>query len=365
MLSDLRKEKNCLLNERQDLCTEIQLGRQRELKLRAQLTKQETTIARYKERATHMSKNSIPLHVFEEEQQKTREARTEAETNAARCEELIERLKEANERDELDDVLQMNIRCIAHAAGKLACRSSRPQELKSTAAPTVPTEIRDNALEQEYIQVLRTQRDSLYMELHEAHKRMRELQTYCTSIEMQLFDQQTFTEFDQDRLTELEIAEQCAKIDSDRLSLRLEMSQDETLRISTLLDSLYKRYDRALCASRAKEQNQNEERRIEVENANRAAQQKEKKLQAEICRLEEELDHVAWYQEAYAQRSRQADLLTEHAMLAEQGAREYHIHTLSNYAETLQQNLDCLDAQKDGIKNIDTGENHHEADAES
>ncbi|WFD44880.1 hypothetical protein MPSI1_003552 [Malassezia psittaci] len=343
-----------------------ELGRQRELKLRAQLTKQETTIARYKERAAHMSKTTIPLHVFGEEQQKTREARAEAEANAARCEKLIESLNEANERDESDDLLQMNMRCIARAAGNIARRSNRLPELRSTAASMVPTQIRDNALEQEYIEVLRTQRDSLYMELHDAHERIQELQTYHNSIEMQIFDREAFAEFDQDRLAKLEIAEQCARIDSERFSIHLEMSQDEILRISTLLNSLYKRYDRALCNFKAKEQSQSQERQTEVENLISAARQKEKQFQAKISQLEEELDNVAWYQEAYAQRTRQADLLTEHAMLAEQEAREYHIHSLSNHAETLQQNLDCLNAQRDNKKHIITDFNyHHEADAES
>ena len=55
-LDNLRHEKHALINEREDMKTQIHLGKQRELKLKAQIDKLEALNSRYKDRASTYSR---------------------------------------------------------------------------------------------------------------------------------------------------------------------------------------------------------------------------------------------------------------------------------------------------------------------
>ena len=354
LLDDLRKEKHALQNEREDLRTEIrtshahtELGRQRELKLRTQLDKQESMITRYKQRAAHMSKSHIDSRDWEESQQRRIEAEAEAEASAARCAELEAQLEEMHEQQEVEELLQTNMRCIARAAGSLAQRSL-PSEQHWYPRPIVS--ITEDVEAREQLEATQMQRDALLVELDEVLAHVRHLYTRCDTLEEELDHSHTRAELDEDQLVSARLHAQCAASEAAWYASKLQMAEDRTAWLEAQLEHTQAVHNRVLAALQSRERSLKEEAQANVDAALEASRHNEARLHDRVLQLEAELDRVAWYEEAYAQRSRQADLLTEIATLADADARAQKIDSLTTHIAAMHDELQSLQSRHDELQ---------------
>ena len=206
--------------------THPELGRQRELKLRTQLEKQETIIARYKERAIHMSKGQVTQRALEEAQQKRAQAESEAEAHAARCADLAAQLDEMQEQREVEELLQTNLRCIARVAGNLA-QQTPPRPFAPRSAPIqVVSHAEDDSETAEQLAATQAQRDALLLDLEEAHTQIRHLQAHCDTLEDELENRAALVELDEDRLAYARLTEQHATAEAAWYQSKLQMAED-------------------------------------------------------------------------------------------------------------------------------------------
>ena len=326
-----------------------ELGRQRELKLRAQLEKQETTIARYKERAVYMSKGQVTQRALEEAQQKRAQAESEAEAHAARCAELAAELDEVQEQREVEELLQNNLRCIARAAGSLARQTpSRPFSPRSPLVQIV-SHADDHSEIAEQLATTQAQRDALLINLEEAHTQLRHLQAHCNTLEDELENRAALVELDEDRLAYARLTEEHATAEAAWYQSKLQMAEDRCAWLEAQLNHTNAVHSQVLAALHAKERSLQHEAKAQVDATLQAAMQNESQLRAHVAHLEEELDRVAWYEEAYAQRSKQADLLAEIASLADEDARAQKIEALSTHIDALHGELNTLSTRHDQL----------------
>ena len=331
--------------------THPELGRQRELKLRTQLEKQETTIARYKERAIHMSKGQVTQRALEEAQQKRAQAESEAEAHAARCADLAAQLDEMQEQREVEELLQTNLRCIARVAGNLAQQTPpRPRPFAPRSAPIqFVSHAEDDSETAEQLAATQAQRDALLVDLEEAHTQLRHLQAHCDTLEDELENRAALVELDEDRLAYARLTEQHATAEAAWYQSKLQMAEDRCAWLEAQLNHTHAVHSQVLSALHAKERSLQQEAKAHVDATLQAALQNETQLRAHVAHLEEELDRVAWYEEAYAQRSKQADLLAEIASLADEDARAQKIEALSTHIDALHGELSTLNSRHDQL----------------
>jgi len=346
-LAELRHEKHELVNEREDLRTELRtlhtphsntdLGRQRELKLKTtvrtcapliQIEKQDAMITRYKERAAAYSRS-------QQKQTSAAEALYAAQADAthlaAQCAALEHELGILEEqavrwhlRNLTQDAGALNDEATANCLASvtyIAAQALRDAETHRVAIAALQAQLRDataerNALRSsvyeqritiaeldEHAAALRHQRDELAAELDARRPDAHFLVDRCAWLESCL----AFTHAERaDALDALRDAE-------TQRRTALQAEADAAAELRTQLADLQRQAD-ALSADNTKYV-----RRCAILT----------------CSLESQLEHVAWYCDAYAIRTQQAELLSELCALADRRAEDARARTSHENTEAL------------------------------
>lgn len=325
-LDDLRHERHALMNEREDMKTQIQLGKQRELKLKAQIVKLEALNSRYKDRASTYSRIEAQKGVLAREQDavvaQLHRAQDEATQYALQCIELTGELDDlkfehtnlsahihekfakqmqsitqiaadwAHERDAHSQTLRDATRCLEAQQSIISSQEGTIQEQENV--------LRDI---QEHMKELSTERNALVCLLEEAYEHIVESERY----NHQDTNQDTLSSFE----AELHSDEACNNAwklclaESDAL---WHTSKYETLAVrcewleNTLSHTqiMHSKVLRALSAERLSKTEEvsltDVKKRVDV-------------LESEKQLLTEQLHQVAWYKDAYDARTKQNDML--------------------------------------------------------
>ena len=369
-LDNLRHEKHALINEREDMKTQIHLGKQRELKLKAQIDKLEALNSRYKDRASTYSRIEAQKGVLAREQDaviaQLHRAEDEATQYALQCIELTGELDDLKlEQSTLSTNIQnkgaKQIQCITQIAADWAherdthsrslldatrCLETQ-RHIISSQEVTIQEQadfLRDM---QEHVHELLTERDALTCLLEETYERIAgsEQNNY------QATDQDTLFSFE----AEMHSDEACTNAwnlclaESDALwhTIKYETLAARCEWLEKTLSHTQIMHTKVLSALSA-------ERRSKAEEALMVGSNKRiDLLESEKQSLVEELHQVAWYKDAYDARTKQNDMLKSLLHLQMQSMEQVkkvnkHIkdHDASNACESLTTRIDLLYQEK-------------------
>lgn len=325
-----------------------ELGRQRELKLRAQIEKQDAMITRYKERAVHMSKAQLQQRAFDEAQEKRHKAEEEAKAHAERCAELTQELDERqamlDEARSMAELMQRNLRALAQTASALLQARPTPASPKTMVREVVID--RAAADVQAHLAATLAQRDALMDELKDAEERAQSLQAHCDALEELAAHHDEDADLDAERIARSRLAEQCATQDATLFESKWHSAEDRCAWLEAQLAHTHAVHSKVLSALRAQERGKTQEAQASAAELTAELHQAKK----QVAHLQDELERVAWYEEAYAQRSRQADLLTEIAALADEDAQSKHFDSLTAHIDVLHCELETLRTKRDALE---------------
>lgn len=325
-LDDLRHERYALINEREDMKTQIQLGKQRELKLKAQIDKLEALNSRYKDRASTYTHIEAQRGVLVREQDaviaQLHHAEDEATKYALQCIELTGELDDlkfekitlfadvheefakqmqkitqiaaewAHERDTHSRALRDATLCLEAHQRVISSQEASIQDQKNLLCEI-----------QEHVKELSAERDALACLLEETYENNAESKRH----NYQDTKQDTLSSFEAEMLSDeaRAYAWKLCFAESDAL---WHTSKYETLAVrcewlENTLSHTQILHSKVLAALSAEKRSKAEEvsskdvkKRVEV-------------LELEKEQLTEQLHHVAWYKEAYDARTKQNNLL--------------------------------------------------------
>ncbi|WFD18596.1 hypothetical protein MCAP1_000801 [Malassezia caprae] len=349
-LKDLRQDKYMLLNEREDLKTEIQLGRQRELKLKMQVDKLEGMIARYKERASQHQhfheEHAILQRDRDTMEEELRTAREQAAHDAARCVQL---------ETELDDVhTHYASMCDAanghtehmwhylsymhaqHVQEKADMRRAR-QALELQVAQLqqrLITQETDASHVSDIVEQQRVQISTLSMEQCQLEQALQQAEQHTLALTAHVDDSA-----EHDAYACVELQDQCDLLSVDAMVSRIDalcsQSQWETEKersdwLSSRLHDTEAAHHHMLQVLKNERAKHAED--LEAQKEMASAQERITTLLQVNAELSDELDRVAWFEEAYQARTQQANLLKELAKVNEEheeqmkGLQTLHAH---------------------------------------
>lgn len=305
-------------------------------------------ITRYKERAVHMSKAQLQQRAFDEAQEKRHKAEEEAKAHAERCAELTQELEERqamlDEARRVAELVQRNVRALTQTANALLQARPAPASHKTIVREVVidhaATEV------QAHLAATLAQRDALMNELKDAEERAQSLQAHCDALEEHAAHHDEDADLDAERIARARLAEQCATQDAALFESKWLTAEDRCAWLEAQLAHTHAVHSKVLSALRAQERGKTQE--AQASAAELTAELHEAKKQ--VAHLQDELERVAWYEEAYAQRSRQADLLTEIAALADEDAQSKHFDSLTAHIDALHGELETLRTKRDALE---------------
>ncbi|WFD07290.1 hypothetical protein MVES1_002651 [Malassezia vespertilionis] len=328
----LRREKHALLNEREDLRTELQLGRQRELKLRGSLEKQEKRIQRYKERATHFTQSQ--MHVDEQLAVAQEQVAEYAEINAQLSAKL-DTLQSAQDEQCIDNEVTPYIYSLTRTAARLLASAQEAKTSATTQLVIPATPPRDDTAAVEHIQTLQEQRNVLMDALCGAEEQNSVLQRTCDALRDQGELHAWCDTVDTEHTATLAFDNACMHADLHYLETKLEMEKDRSAWLESQLDhtrTIHSKVLASLAAShRRDKESANTTRDCTLQAELNETRASEASLRAKMAQLMDDLERLSFYEEAYAAQSRQSNLLAELAALAQEtcstgrGSRELEL----------------------------------------
>lgn len=306
-------------------------------------------MARYKDRAARMSRTQIQQDAFDEEHQKRCEAEAEAQAHAKACEALQEALDEAEE--EHLALYQRNMAAVVRAAQPCRHAEKSTQVAPAAAAPPPLIEAADAA----YATGLQHERDALFSLLREAEERGASLQAYADALEDRLAQEPRDgsveeVPHDTDEYIYLQLAERSAALDAQWHDVQRQHAEERCTWLETQLAQRDTSHAHMLAALRDYAKVKGNERTSVLEAELATSVAREAALQKQLDHTAQELHRVAWYEEAYAQRSRQADLLADLATVDGHSASIQQSQALQTRMAGLQDTLQALQDQRDRLE---------------
>ncbi|WFD26431.1 hypothetical protein MNAN1_001413 [Malassezia nana] len=333
-LQDLRQEKYTLLNEREDLKTEIQLGRQRELKLKAQVDKLESLIARYKERATqhqHVHEEHATLqHDKDTMASELQLVRENAALVSAQCKELETALQTwqahcvattdaASARmDHMWKYLEYMNAQQRQMQASLRTTQQRYQQQVAQWEQRLLAQEADLAYASDALEQQRMELDVLSMERSQFEQALHDAEDQILQLSLRDVDDSGQHDSDmvlQDQYDKLSVDVKISTMDALCSQSQWETEQERSAWLLSRLQDTEAVHHRLLQTLKNERVKHAEEANAQKELV--AAQERIAELLQTNAELSDELNRVAWFEEAYQARTQQADLLKELAKLNE------------------------------------------------
>ncbi|KAL4402866.1 hypothetical protein ACI68E_000641 [Malassezia pachydermatis] len=324
-LEDLQYEKHALVNERESLKTEIQLGKQREYKLKAQVDKLETMIARYKERAVQFHKKDSErgaiLRDKDTLEAQLQDARNDALNYAEKYTSLHDDYDHLQSRlmkrdDSIKASFQSMTRLMAEAGKSTkaeACKVDALQKHQRQLQNSLQEKDDQIISQQEVITMLSEQvsqlqldRTSLMNELFDLQKMNSQFCSDSKEAEILDLDQELYHE--QHELLQRDVA--WAKDDASWFRSKWSISQTHIEWLESYLAHIQTVHANAL-RTWQKSKDQICAATETLQKQYKQSQAKVQMLEAEHSQWADAMQDMAWYQEAYEARTRQVSMLKE------------------------------------------------------
>lgn len=330
-LDELRHEKFMLVNERENLKTEIQLGRQRELKLKAQVDKLEALNSRYKERATTYNRIEAQRGLLVREQDaviaQLQRAQDEATQYALQCIELTGELDELKlDQNEIATHIREQSRQYMHSVANVAMQWAREKytlsETLRDARKRIDTlqyastskDLMINTIEQtqhdlqDHIHELYAERDTLMCSLQEAHQRILQLEQRDISVADE-FTEEGGADIQSELAHTYAWKMRISESDAVWYAFKHDSSEARCAWLEKALAHTQTMHSKVLSALFAEKSARKAEQTPSLLAELDSVKKREEKLEAENAHLSQQLDLVTWYKDAYNARTEQTQLL--------------------------------------------------------
>ncbi|WFD22179.1 hypothetical protein MEQU1_000842 [Malassezia equina] len=333
-LKELRQDKYMLLNEKEDLKTEIQLGRQRELKLKSQVDKLEHMITRYKERASQ-HQHFHDEHAMLQRDRDTMEeelniARENAAQDAAKCMELKTALEDLHTHyafvsDHTNARVEHMWQCMVHMHAqhlqeKESMRKTQ-QVLKQQVAQLqhrITAQEAHASYAADLIEQKRTQISTLMLEQSNLEQALHQAEQQTLALSAVDVDERA----EHTSYICAELQDQCDLLSVDAMISEMnalcsqsqwETEQERSAWLTGRLHETEAAHHHLLHVLKSER-----DQRVEAQKELESTQERMATLLQVNAELSDELDRIAWFEEAYQARTQQANLLKELAKVNEE-----------------------------------------------